>query len=163
MGPAIDSRAFREAMGCFATGVTVVTAVGPGGELLGITANSFNSVSLEPPMVLFSLARHAFSLKAFEASRHFAVNVLHEDQAELSSTFATALIDKWAGVEYETWETGCPILPGALAIFECATRFRYEGGDHVIFVGEVTRMETDFTGRPLLYFQGAYRELDGDA
>jgi flavin reductase (DIM6/NTAB) family NADH-FMN oxidoreductase RutF len=159
---AVDSREFREAMGAFATGVTIVTAVSPEGEFLGITANSFNSVSLDPPMVLFSLARRAYSLKGFVASDHFAVNVLREDQAELSTTFATALIDKWAGVAYETWTSGCPILPGALAAFECTTRFHYEGGDHIIFVGEVTRLRLENDGRPLLYFRGGYRTLRRD-
>lgn len=156
----IDKTAFRGAMGSFATGVTVVTARGTDGELLGITANSFNSVSLEPPMVLFSLHRGAYSLKGFESSGHFAVNVLRDDQKALSATFATALIDKWANVEYETWESGCPVFPGALAVFECATRFRYEGGDHIIFVGEVTRMRAGTEGSPLLYFRGDYRSLE---
>ncbi len=159
---AVETREFREAMGSFATGVTIVTAVAPSGELLGITANSFNSVSLSPPMVLFSLARRAYSLRSFEASEHFAVNVLREGQDALSTTFATALIDKWVDVDYETWETGCPVFPDALAVFECATRFRYEGGDHVIFVGEVLKLRTDNGGKPLLFFRGGYRAMLGD-
>ena len=158
---AIDTNEFRDALGCFATGITIVTAVGPAGELLGITANSFGSVSLEPPLVLFSLHRRAYSLAGFEASEHFAVNVLGEAHQELSTTFATALIDKWTGVEYQIWDTGCPIFPDSLATFECTTRFRYEGGDHVIFVGEVTRMEIAAGGDPLLYFRGGYRRLGG--
>lgn len=158
---AIDATEFRHALGCFATGVTIVTAVSPTGEQLGFTANSFNSVSMDPPMVLFSLAERAFSLKGFMASDHFAVNVLGESQVELSKTFATSLADKWANVDYETWDSGCPIILGAIASFECATRFRYDGGDHVIFVGEVTRMETTTDAEPLVFFRGSYRDLDG--
>ena len=100
----MEAREFREALGCFATGITIVTAVGPGGVLLGITANSFSSVSLEPPLVLFSLHRRAYSLAGFTASEHFVVNVLRDSHRTLSSTFATALIDKWSGVDYETWD-----------------------------------------------------------
>lgn len=150
-------------MGCFATGVTIVTAVSPTGERLGFTANSFNSVSIDPPMVLFSLAKHAFSLKGFMASDQFAVNVLAEAQVELSKTFATSLTDKWADVDFETWDSGCPIINGAIASFECATRFRYDGGDHVIFVGEVTRLKTASDAAPLVFFRGAYRDLGDGA
>ena len=99
----IDKIEFRNALGNFCTGITIVTAKGPDGELLGITANSFNSVSLDPPLVLFSLGRGAYSLKAFQASGAFAINVLCEDQEHLSSNFARSLTDKWTGVDYETW------------------------------------------------------------
>ena len=158
----IDTRAFRDALGSFATGITIVTAVGPDGEPLGITANSFNSVSMEPPLVLFSLHRKAYSLRGFESHGHFAVNILREEHEALSTTFATALGDKWSGTEYETWESGCPILPDALASFECVTRFRYDGGDHVIFVGEVQRMEVRSDDPPLMFYRGRYRTLRGD-
>jgi flavin reductase (DIM6/NTAB) family NADH-FMN oxidoreductase RutF len=156
---ALDAEAFRSALGCFATGITVVTAVGPSGELLGITANSFNSVSLDPPLVLFSLHRAAYSLGAFTDSGHFVVNILGEDQRELSARFAMALVDKWSGVDYEVWDTGAPILKGCLAAFECRTRANYDGGDHVIFLGEVLRLRCAVDGRPLLYFRGRYRGL----
>lgn len=155
----VDSRAFREALGSFATGVTVVTSVGADGRLLGLTASSFNSVSLEPPLVLFSLDRGAYSLADFQRSGHFAVNVLSEEQEGLSVTFAKALADKWDGVRFEVWETGSPILTDALASFECRTRYNYDGGDHVIFVGEVVRMRANRGGRPLLYFRGDYGRL----
>lgn len=154
-----DARAFRDALGCFPTGVTVVTAVGPRREVIGITANSFSSVSLDPPMVLFSLNRRANSLPAFLATRHFAVNVLREGQEELSNQFARALGEKWQGVDYITWDSGCPILKGALASFECEIRHTYEGGDHVIFVGEVLKIVAEPKGKPLLYFRGKYRTL----
>src|SRR5688500_4262161 len=109
---AIDPQAFRAALGCFATGITIVTAVAPSSELLGITANSFNSVSLDPPLVLFSLHRAAYSLGAFTDCGHFAVNILGEDQRELSIRFARPLGDKWGRVDYELWDTGAPILTG---------------------------------------------------
>jgi flavin reductase (DIM6/NTAB) family NADH-FMN oxidoreductase RutF len=156
----IDPQAFRNALGCFATGITVVTAVAPSGELLGVTANSFNSVSLDPPLVLFSLHRAAYSLGAFTDGGHFAVNILGEAQRELSMRFAKALGDKWTGVDYELWETGAPIIKGCLASFECRTRALYDGGDHVIFLGEVLRLRTGEGGRPLLYFRGRYRGLE---
>ena len=155
----LDRGEFRKGLGCFATGVTVVTSVAGDGSLLGITANSFNSVSLDPPLVLFSLNRNAYSLRAFEDAGCFAINVLRDDQKALSATFARSLADKWGGVAYEVWDTGCPILTDALANFECRTRSTHDGGDHVIFVGEVTRMRATTSGRPLLYFRGAYSGL----
>ena len=157
-----DPHGFRNALGCFATGITVVTAVAPSGELLGITANSFNSVSLDPPLVLFSLHRAAYSLGAFTDGGHFAVNILSESQRELSQRFAKALVDKWHGVDFETWETGAPILKECIAAFECRTRALYDGGDHVIFLGEVLRLRCEIEGRPLLYYRGRYRGLDGE-
>jgi flavin reductase (DIM6/NTAB) family NADH-FMN oxidoreductase RutF len=157
---ALDAQAFRTALGCFATGITIVTAVAPSGELLGVTANSFNSVSLDPPLVLFSLHRAAYSLGAFTDGGHFAVNILGEDQRDLSMRFAKALGDKWSGVDYELWDTGAPILKGCLASFECRIRALYDGGDHVIFLGEVLRLRMGEGGRPLLYYRGRYRGLD---
>ncbi len=153
-----DTRSFRSALGTFATGITVVTSIGPDGERLGFTANSFNSVSLDPPLVLFSLDRRAYSLKAFEAAGVFAINVLREDQEQVSTAFARALSNKWDSVTFETWETGCPILADALANFECETKSMHDGGDHVIFVGQVLALRTG-EGRPLLYYRGAYRQL----
>jgi flavin reductase (DIM6/NTAB) family NADH-FMN oxidoreductase RutF len=153
-----DSRSFRSALGSFATGITIVTSIGPEREPLGFTANSFNSVSLDPPLVLFSLDRRAYSLKSFEAAGVFAINVLREDQEEVSTAFARALSNKWDSVTYEVWETGCPILADALANFECETASMHDGGDHVIFVGRVLALRTG-EGRPLLYYRGAYRQL----
>jgi flavin reductase (DIM6/NTAB) family NADH-FMN oxidoreductase RutF len=161
-GGGLDLEALRSSLGCFATGITIVTAVAPSGELLGVTANSFNSVSLDPPLVLFSLHRAAYSLGAFTDGGHFAVNVLGENQREMSVRFAKALNDKWSDIEYELWDTGAPILKGCLAAFECRTRALYDGGDHVIFVGEVLRLRCAVDGRPLLYFRARYRELAQD-
>lgn len=155
----IDQRLFRETLGCFATGVTIVTSVTPEGELLGVTANSFNSVSLDPPLVLFSLHRGAYSLKAFESAGCFAINVLRDSQKHLSNVFAKALADKWSGVEYEVWKTGAPILTQCLANFECTTYATHDGGDHVIFIGRVERMSRNAEGSPLLYYRGRYCSL----
>ncbi len=154
-----DARAFRDALGCFPTGVTIVTAVGPRKEIIGFTANSFSSVSLDPPLVLFSLNRRAYSLKAFLSTQHFAVNVLREGQEELSDRFARALTEKWQGVEYIIWDSGCPILKDALACFECKIRHTYMGGDHVILVGEVERIIAEPDGEPLLFCRGRYRKI----
>jgi flavin reductase (DIM6/NTAB) family NADH-FMN oxidoreductase RutF len=156
---ALDGREFRDALGWFATGVTVITTRSPEGDLVGFTANSFSSVSLDPPLVLFSLNRQAGCLSIFEGCAHFAVNILAEHQAALSSRFATASHDKWQGVAIETWEGGCPILADALANFECAVHAVHDGGDHRIFVGRVLRMRSSGTGKPLLFSRGAYRLL----
>ena len=150
---------YRRALGCFATGITVISALGPDGAPIRITANSFNSVSIDPPLILFSLNRRSYSLQAFLASETFAVNVLREDQREISELFAQASADKWTKVGYDIWDTGCPILHDALAKFECRIRHTYEGGDHMIFVGEVIRFEYDPNGRPLVYWRRAYQSM----
>ena len=124
-----------------------------------MTANSFNSVSLDPPLVLFSLDRRAYSLWDFLSTGHFAVNILAEEQHELSSRFARSMSDKFAGVATLTWDHGCPILADCHANFECSIAYTYAGGDHVIFVGRVERMACDTTKRPLLYYRGAYHRL----
>jgi len=155
----IDPREFRQALGCFATGITVVTTASREAGMIGITANSFNSVSLDPPLVLFSLDRRAYSLAAFHSAGHFAINVLSESQRPLSVIFATPLIDKWDNVHYELWDTGCPILTDTLANFECKTQHIYDGGDHLIFVGRVQKMRFARDGAPLLFFRGGYRHL----
>ena len=157
--PKLDPREFRGHLGCFATGVTIITALGPRDQMLGVTANSFNSVSLDPPLVLFSLDRRAYSLWDFLSTGHFAVNVLAEDQAELSTRFARPMSDKWSGVRWATWDHGCPILLGCHANFECSIAYTYAGGDHVIFVGQVERMGCDVEKAPLLYYRGGYRSL----
>ncbi|MDZ4791533.1 MAG: flavin reductase family protein [Hyphomicrobiales bacterium] len=155
----IDHRDFRNALGFFTTGVTIITAVGIKGQFLGITANSFSSVSLSPPLILFSLDRRALSLADFLSTGHFAVNVLSADQKDLSSRFAKPMADKWTGVEYEIWDHGCPIIKGSHAVFECSIANTYAGGDHVILVGEVQRYEVNQRLDPLVYYRGQYRDL----
>ncbi|HUQ13641.1 MAG TPA: flavin reductase [Novosphingobium sp.] len=143
---------FREALGSFVTGVTIVTASDGAGRDVGVTASSFNSVSLDPPMVLWSLARNSSSLTAFEAASHFAVHILAADQEELSNRFAKTSADKFAGLELGRGAGGVPLLAGAAAQFQCRTAFQYDGGDHVIFVGEVEAFER--SRRPPLAFHG---------
>lgn len=151
---AMDPRQFRNALGAFATGVTVVTT--RDGECdIGLTANSFNSVSLDPPMVLWSLAKNANSLKAFTDNDHFAVHVLSDRQEALSNRFAKRGTDKFADLALERGHGGVPLLADCSARFECRTAYRYEGGDHVIFVGEVLTFE-HFARPPLVYQSGSY-------
>ncbi len=156
MSNTLDPRAFRSALGTFATGVTVMTTVSASGELVGNTASSFNSVSLDPPLVLWSLARKAYSFDTYQTAKYFAVNVLREGQDDLSARFSKSSGDKWRGIDYETWDTGCPILPSALAIFECKMSYTYDGGDHAIFVGEVLKFDHDPKGKPLVFWRGGY-------
>jgi flavin reductase (DIM6/NTAB) family NADH-FMN oxidoreductase RutF len=156
---AFDQRDFRTALGHFATGITVVTACSRDGELLGVTVNSFNSVSLDPPLILFSLEREALSRPAFEIAGAFAVNILSCSQTVLSQNFARTQGDKWRGIAYERWITGSPILNDCLAAFDCRTYAIHDGGDHLIFVGEVLRFAARSEGDPLIYFRGSYTAL----
>lgn len=153
----IDPRAFRNALGQFATGVTIVTACGPGGERVGATVSSFNSVSLDPPLVLFSLDKRAYSRAIFESSTHFAVHVLSLEQKELAQRFAMRGADKFAGLPCGGGLGDAPILDDCAACFECETRHQYDGGDHVIFVGEVKRFN-HVAGAPLVFHGGAFAE-----
>jgi len=146
------ARRFRSALGAFATGVTIVTTRDEQGRDIGLTANSFNSVSLEPPMVLWSLAKSARSLPMFLAASHFAVHVLAADQEELSHRFATRGSEKFSGLDLERGASQVPLLRGCSARFQCRTAFRHEGGDHVIFVGAVESFE--HSDRPPLVFHG---------
>lgn len=151
----IDSRRLRDALGRFATGVTVVTTRGPDGRLEGLTANSFSAVSLDPPLVLWSLKRNSQALANFQRSGFFAVNVLAASRTDLSHRFATPAADKYAGVEATPGLGGCPLLPDPLAVFECATERQIDGRDHVIFVGRVHRLALR-DGEPLTFNQGRY-------
>lgn len=140
----------------FATGVTIVTARTATGELVGLTANSFNSVSLQPPLVLWSLARAAASMAVFADGSHYAINVLAADQKALAERFATKGIDRFAGVAHHSGVSNAPLLDGAAATFECFNRSRYDEGDHVIFVGEVERCTHRPGASPLLYHGGRF-------
>ena len=150
-----DSIAFRNALGSFATGVTIVTTRDAAGQDCGLTANSFNSVSLDPPMVLFSLARNSASMDAFRGADHFAVHILAADQEPLSNGFAKRGTDKFAGLAPERGAGGVPLLTGCAARFQCRTAYQYEGGDHIIFVGEVIAFDHDDRA-PLLFHGGRY-------
>ncbi len=154
--PSFSAREFRLALGMFATGVTIVTARTAEGHVIGLTANSFNSVSLTPPLVLWSLAQAAASLAVFSAGSHYAINVLASDQKALAERFASRGADRWSGVNFDEGAGGAPLLHGAAATFECFNRSRYEEGDHVIFVGEVERCTHRHGAAPLLFHGGRY-------
>jgi flavin reductase (DIM6/NTAB) family NADH-FMN oxidoreductase RutF len=151
-----DSYAFRQTLGRFATGVTLVTTMDRQGQPIAVTVNSFSSVSLQPPLVLFSLARTASRFGDFEAAGRFAINILAAGQKELSDRFARSGEDLLDGVPHRLGDFGCPLIEGALATFECRTRDRYDGGDHAIFVGEVDAITSGDADRPLLYYGGGY-------
>jgi flavin reductase (DIM6/NTAB) family NADH-FMN oxidoreductase RutF len=154
--PNFSTSEFRGALGMFATGVTIVTARAGDGTLVGLTANSFNSVSLSPPLVLWSLARVAGSMAAFSTGSHYAINILSADQQGLARQFAARDGDRFAGVQYVAGTGGAPLIAGAAATFECFNRSRYEEGDHVIFVGEVERCSYQNGASPLLYHGGKF-------
>jgi flavin reductase (DIM6/NTAB) family NADH-FMN oxidoreductase RutF len=149
-----DHFAYRQALGQFATGVTVITTRGEDGAPAGLTANSFNSVSLEPPLVLWSLSRSALSRAAFEASDCYAVNVLAADQVAVAKHFSRSAVDKFDGVDWYEGLHGLPLIPGAMALFQCRTQVRHEGGDHIVYLGEV--MHFSRSGRPPLIFHGGH-------
>ena len=154
--PNFSPKEFRASLAMFATGVTIVTARTPAGELVGLTANSFNSVSLSPPLVLWSLAQAASSLAAFSNGSHYAINILAADQKELAERFSSKSTDRWQGVAFTDGLAGAPLLTGAVASFECFNRSRYEEGDHVIFVGEVERCSHRDGAAPLLFHGGKF-------
>ncbi len=153
---AADQRAFRNALGRFPTGVTVVTTLAPGGRRVGLTASSFNSVSLDPPLILWSLDKNSTSLDLYVRAPHYAINVLAADQIELSRHFSRRHVDVFGGIPVTAGIGGVPLLKGCTAWFECHNVHQYEGGDHVILVGRVERFRV--TERPALAFHaGGYK------
>ena len=157
LAPSFATPAFRAALGMFATGVTIVTARDTQGAPVGLTANSFNSVSLSPPLVLWSLARSAASMPAFEQGSHYTINILAAEQHALAERFSSKSVDdRFADLVFRDGAGGAPILDGAVAVFECFNRSRYEEGDHVIFVGEVERCERRPGAQPLIFHGGRY-------
>lgn len=152
---AADHAALRKAFGRFATGVTVITTRGPGGRLEGLTANSFASVSLDPPLVLWSLRRDARSAPSFIEHPNFAVNVLAADQQALARRFSLPADDKFNGVEAKLGAGGCPLIAGAIAHFECARETTVPGGDHIVFIGRVLAA-AHRDGEPLIFANGGY-------
>ena len=152
----LDPRELRRALGQFATGVTVVTACDLDGRRIGVTANSFTSLSLDPPLVLWCLNTRAPSLAAFQAASHFGINVLCAKQHYLSRQFATPADDKFAGVVFTEGYGGVPLLEGTLAHFVCRNVRQIEAGDHHILIGEVEEFDTR-QGEPLVFHSGAYR------
>jgi len=155
-----EPRVLREALGCFGTGVTIVTTSDRAGEPIGFTANSFTSVSLDPPLILFSLSRRSANLDIFTEAGRFAINVLHIGQQPLANRFAQRGEARFAGVDWSIRsENGSPILGGTLASFDCSQHAVYDGGDHLIFVGRVHHAWFEPHRDPLLYFRAKYRRL----
>lgn len=155
--PSFDTREFRQALGRFATGVTIVTARSADGLPIGLTANSFNSVSLDPPLVLWSLSLKASSMAAFATGSHYAIHILAAGQRDLADRFASrGLRERFDGVPHRDSPAGVPLIEGAVATFECFNRSQYREGDHVIFVGEVERCAVQAGATPLIFHGGRY-------
>lgn len=149
-------QALRAALGMFATGVTIITTRDDSGQPRGLTASSFNSVSLTPPLVLWSLMRSSSSFAAFTQTEHFCVNVLSAEQLPLAQRFAMRGIDRWADVDWQPGAGGAPLLPGSAAAFECTRQTTHEAGDHVIFIGQVLRVTHRQDASPLLFHGGRF-------
>lgn len=154
----INATDLRRSLGCFPTGVAVVTTMGRDGAPVGVTISSFNSVSMDPPLILWSLALKAASLEDFRTSGHFAVNVLSEAQVDLPRVFSSPVAERFDGLAWTKGHGGAPVLSGSSAVFECSTHVRYDGGDHEIFVGRVLR-HGQGTATPLLYAHGRVSTL----
>lgn len=150
-----DTKAFRSALGTFTTGVTIITATAEDGSAVGLTANSFNSVSLDPPLVLWSLAKSALSVPVFTQAIHWNVHVLSVDQEPLSGRFAAKGEDKFAGLALDEGISNAPLLQDCTARFQCRTAFTHDGGDHIIFIGEVLAFDQS-TKPPLVFQSGQY-------
>ena len=157
-----DPRTLRDALGCFATGVTVVTCLDEQDRPAGLTVNSFTSVSLEPPLLLVCLHKQAASSAALVAAEKFAVNVLQTGQRPASITFSTRVEDRFGTMAWSCGESGAPILKDSLGVFECERFAVYDGGDHHILVGQVVKASFDGGLDPLLFFRGSYRRLHFD-
>lgn len=163
LDPSTDAdsrRAFRDALGQFCTGVTTITGVAPGGEPVGMTVNSFSSLSLDPPLILWSIANTTPSFNCFVQGDPFIVNVLAEDQEALAMQFAQSGADKFDGVETLSGAHGVPVIPDCVAYLECTVDARHPGGDHDIIVGLVKRV-FNFSKSPLLFHGGAFHSLSG--
>jgi flavin reductase (DIM6/NTAB) family NADH-FMN oxidoreductase RutF len=158
---AIDPRELRNVFGAFATGVTVITTTDTSGKPFGLTANSYTSLSLDPPLVLVCVDKKVDCYACFEQSKVFVINFLAEDQAQLSTRFATKGIEKFEGVPTRAGSLGAPLLEGAIGYIECKLVSGYEGGDHTIYVGEVQTASAS-GDRPLLFFKGKYQKLPQD-
>ena len=157
-----DRRTLRDALGCFATGVTVVTCLDRTGQPVGLTANSFTALSLDPPLLLVCVAKAAASAGPLAEADHFAVNVLQTGQQPASITFSTRVEDRFGCTDWSEGEHGAPVLMDSLSVFECRRNAIHDGGDHYILVGEVVKATFEPGLDPLLYFRGRYRRLHFD-
>ncbi len=150
-----DPRAFRNTLSQFATGVTIITTVDEDGAPVGITASSFNSVSMDPPLILWSLAKDSYSLPCFQKAEYYNIHILSQTQEDISNLFARPGADKFGDVGFMPGRDSTPILKDCAALLECRTRHQYDGGDHIIFVGEVLSHDHCET-EPLIFHQGQY-------
>ncbi|OUS26926.1 nitrilotriacetate monooxygenase [Gammaproteobacteria bacterium 45_16_T64] len=157
--PQIDSKEFRNALGQFATGVTVITTLDKKGNKAGMTVNSFSSVSLDPMLVLWSIAKTAKTFDAFNETERFAIHVLNAQQQNVSNQFSSKADDRFAGIEHTEGHGGVPILADYSAVFQCEIESRYEGGDHIILVGRVIEVDNKVQP-PLVFHAGQYADLD---
>ena len=157
-----DPRTLRDALGCFATGVTVVTCLTADGSPAGLTVNSFTSVSLDPPLLLVCLYKGAASAQGLIEASHFAINVLQTGQQPASIRFSTRDEDRFGATPWSCGEGGAPILKDSLGVFECERHAVHDGGDHHILIGQVVKASFDAGLDPLLYFRGRYRRLHFD-
>ncbi|HLG71127.1 MAG TPA: flavin reductase family protein [Chloroflexota bacterium] len=154
----VDPMEFRRTLGCFATGVTVITATDDQGKPRGLTANAFSSLSLEPTLILVCVDHRSDSFPVISQAESFAVNILGEEQREISQRFARKGEDKFEGIGFHAGITGAPVIDGSLAVIECLRHEAYEAGDHTIFIGNVQHIEHG-PGKPLLFFRGNYASL----
>ena len=157
----MDSKDLRQVFGRFATGITVITTRTPEGEKYGVTINSFASVSLDPPLILWSLQNDSEMFEAFERCTRWAVNILRSDQEDLSSRYAKRGDHQLLAAHAETGTTGIPVMPASLVSLECELEQRYPGGDHVILLARVLEMTYRGPGNPLVFCAGSYRQLAG--
>jgi flavin reductase (DIM6/NTAB) family NADH-FMN oxidoreductase RutF len=151
-----DARDFRSALGMFPTGVAVVTTRAPSGAFVGLTINSFSSLSLDPPLVLWSLNVRSPSTSVFERATHFAVNILCDQQVEVSKRFASPAANKFAQIEVDAGIGDVPLIRGCAAHIECRAHAQHDGGDHLLFIGHVERYAYDRARRPLVFHGGRY-------
>lgn len=157
--PLIDTRELRNTFGMFATGVTAITALGENDHLVGITANSFSSLSLDPALILWSLVLTSPSVAAFDEGKYFNVNILSQRQEGLAMQLATRSEDKFSGVPYRLSPTGVPLLEDALATLQCQVEFTRVAGDHLLIVGRVLDFDRADAGEPLVFYRGGFKQL----
>ena len=157
--PQTDTRALRNALGRFATGIAIVTAIDPDGHPIGLTVNSFSAVSLQPALVLWCLDNSSHNLEAFRKASHHAINILSADQQDISNRFATWPVDRFAGLPWQAGAGGAPLFPACCASFEVANETAHLAGDHTIFIGRVEKFSETPDLAPLLFHAGQYRHL----
>lgn len=154
-----DTRALRDSLGRFATGIAIVTTLDVEGLPIGLTINSFSSVSLNPPLVLWSLDNRSAHLEDFKRASHYVINILSSDQEMLSNTFASPANNRFDGLAWQAGAGGAPLLPNCLAQFQVRNSQQMAGGDHLIFMGDVEHFTHRTDAEPLLYYAGRYARL----